>query len=85
MLPKKRKRLSRQEKEDVRQWLETKSGSGCPFYYANCFRYRRTCEGICSSWFPRCNGWNCPCQKYPLKTVVARAKKMIGRKETGEL
>jgi hypothetical protein len=79
-------KLTKKEKECVKEWLKDKDCGRCPFTSIKrhlCFiaipenRHR-----ICKSWFPklidnRLFNSNCPCSNYNLSTVIRRAKEMI--------
>jgi hypothetical protein len=71
--------LTNKQKACVKRWLKMNSHVlmelECPFdiYDPN------NPHNLCMSWFPRCikDEGKCPCLKYPLSTVIRRAKEMI--------
>ncbi len=74
--------LSKARKKMVREWLDYRNPSTCPF------KDWPTPHEICSSWFLKVNVIvNCPCQTYTLSTVRRKAREMIrfnGVKEGGK-
>ena len=66
-----KKKLTKGQKEGVRNWLDKKDYVRCPFDSP------KDCH-ICESWFPKTKGTPYhPCDDYSLTTVIRLAKEMV--------
>ncbi len=62
--------LTDEQKDQVRAWMKAKKYRRCPFLGLPC--------DLCTSWFPIIKGRHaCPCNNYPLNTVLQRARMML--------
>jgi hypothetical protein len=79
-------KLTRKEKECVREWLKDKNRCVCPFFilvreiHVGCYSDKK-CR-VCYSYFskvrPKVNSYHrCPCHLYQISTVIKRAKEML--------
>lgn len=81
-------KLTKRDVQGIKRWLKDRDSFNCPFNHVCCLSY-----GFSAGWekckliFPRLrvepNGHKvCPCQEYPKKFIVRKAKETIEKYES---